>query len=85
MPPQWTADGLLDFLTTQAGLPAQDRPGDLNVTFADIGLDSLAFLQLSAEVADRFGVELPAEMPEDYTLAQILGTVNGALGEREPV
>ncbi|MCM3886728.1 acyl carrier protein [Frankia sp. R82] len=84
MPPQWTAQDLFDFLTEQAGLP-REHPADLDVTFEDIGLDSLAYLQLSAEVADRFGVELPAEMAPDLTLARILGTVNDALSEREPV
>jgi minimal PKS acyl carrier protein len=81
----WTADALLDFLVEEAGLPPADRPGDLGVTLLDIGLDSLAYLQLSAQVAGSFGVDLPAEMPEDYTLAEILATVNAGLGEREPV
>ncbi|MCM3922300.1 acyl carrier protein [Frankia sp. AiPs1] len=85
MPQQWTADALLDFLVEQAGLPPEDRPTDLAVTFLDIGLDSLAYLQLSAEVVGAFGVDLPGEMPDGYTLAEILDTVNAALGEREPV
>jgi minimal PKS acyl carrier protein len=85
MPQQWTADALLDFLVDQSGLPSEDRPADLAVSFVDIGLDSLAYLQLSAEVAAAFGVDLPAEMPEGYTLVEILDTVNEALGEREPV
>ena len=83
MPQQWSAEELLDFLVDQAGLAAEDRPATLDVTFADIGLDSLAYLQLQSEVQDRFGIELPAEPPEDFTLAQILDTVNGALVQRE--
>lgn len=78
MPARWTADGLLDFLVTQAGLPPADRPGSLDVTFADIGLDSLAYLQLQAEVHGLFEVELPAEPPPSLTLGQILATVNSA-------
>ncbi|MCK9877439.1 acyl carrier protein [Frankia sp. AgPm24] len=85
MPHHWTADDLFTFLTEQAGLPPEDHPADLDVTFEDIGLDSLAYLQLSAEVADRFGVELPGEMPPGFTLDQILATVNDALGAPEPV
>lgn len=81
---QWTADELLGFLVEQAGLPPEDRPVDLDVTFTDIGLDSLAYLQLQAEVQARFEVELPNEAPEGYTLADILGTVNNALLEPEP-
>ncbi|SNQ45979.1 Acyl carrier protein [Frankia canadensis] len=85
MPQLWTAEALLDFLVEAAGLPPADRPSDLGVTFVDIGLDSLAYLQLSAEVAGTFGVDLPAEMPEGYTLAEILDTVNATAGQREPV
>jgi minimal PKS acyl carrier protein len=72
----WTEDGLLDFLVEQAGLPPADRPATLDVTFTDIGLDSLAYLQLQSEVMAAFGVELPAEPPADLTLAAILATVN---------
>jgi minimal PKS acyl carrier protein len=83
MPVRWTADGLLDFLVAQAGLPPGDRPGSLDVTFADVGLDSLAYLQLQAEVYGMFGVELPAEPPSDYTLGQILVAVNSGLDRLE--
>jgi aromatase len=80
MPGRWTAEGLLDFLVTRAGLPQADRPGSLDVTFADIGLDSLAYLQLQAEVQGLFGVELPAEPPPEFTLGQILTAVNSHPG-----
>jgi minimal PKS acyl carrier protein len=72
----WTADGLLDFLVEQAGLAPADRPATLDVTFTDIGLDSLAYLQLQSEVSASFGVELPADPPPDLTLAAILAAVN---------
>ncbi|WP_462186587.1 MULTISPECIES: acyl carrier protein [unclassified Frankia] len=85
MPRQWSADALLDFLVEQAGLPSDERPTDLDVTFIDIGLDSLAYLQLSAEVAGTFGVDLPAELPESWTLAEILATVNAAFDQHETV
>jgi minimal PKS acyl carrier protein len=79
MSAKWNSDGLLDFLVTQAGLPPADCPDSLDVTFGDIGLDSLAYLQLQSEIHGQFGVELPAEPPEHFTLAQILATVNSAL------
>ena len=83
MPVAWTADNLFEFLVTQAGLPPTDRPEDLDVTFADIGLDSLAYLQLQVEVNGQFGAELPADPPEPLTLRQILATVNSARGQRK--
>ncbi len=82
MPVAWTADDLFEFLVTRAGLPSADRPSSLDVTFADLGLDSLAYLQLQAEVHGRFGVELPAE-PPTLTLGQILATVNSTFSRHE--
>ncbi|CAO5259654.1 acyl carrier protein [Frankia sp. AgKG'84/4] len=85
MPQGWTADELLDFLVDQVGLPQADRPDTLAVSLTDIGLDSLAYLHLSAEVADTFGVDLPAEMIPGQPLAEILDTINASIGTREPV
>jgi minimal PKS acyl carrier protein len=83
MPQQWDAAALLDFLVTQAGLPPADIPTTLDVTFEDIGLDSLAYLQLQSEVFGTVGVELPAEPPKDFTLAAILDILSLALDQRE--
>jgi minimal PKS acyl carrier protein len=82
MAQEWTAEGLLDMLTEKAGLARSDRPATLDVTFREIGLDSLAYLQLETVVAERFGVELPADGAETDTLAVILDRVNSALAER---
>ena len=79
MPQQWDATALFNFLVTQAGLPEDDLPTSLNVTFEDIGLDSLAYLQLQSEVFGSVGVELPADPPPGYTLADILDAVNLAI------
>jgi minimal PKS acyl carrier protein len=79
MPQQWDTTALFNFLVTQAGLPEDDLPSSLDVTFEDIGLDSLAYLQLQSEVFGSVGVELPADPPPGYTLADILNAVNLAL------
>jgi|KBSSwiStaDraftv2_1062776.scaffolds.fasta_scaffold38445_4 minimal PKS acyl carrier protein len=79
MPKQWDSAALFEFLVTQAGLPQEDLPSTLDVTFEDIGLDSLAYLQLQSEVFGSTGVELPADPPPGYTLADILDAVNLAL------
>ncbi|MGF7236971.1 MAG: acyl carrier protein [Frankia sp.] len=85
MPQQWGADEMLDVLVEQAGLPSADRPGDLGVTFQDIGLDSLAYIQLQAAVHEALGVEIPDDFPKDDTLAEILATVNAHLSEQQGV
>ncbi|WP_131765027.1 phosphopantetheine-binding protein [Candidatus Protofrankia californiensis] len=74
----WTADRLLDFLVERTVLAAEDRPDHLAVTFAEVGVDSLAYLHLQTVVFDTFGIELPAEPPDDYTLAEILTAINTA-------
>jgi minimal PKS acyl carrier protein len=79
MSQQWDTIALFNFLVTQAGLPEDDLPSSLDVTFEDIGLDSLAYLQLQSEVFGSVGVELPADPPPGYTLADILNAVNLAL------
>ncbi|WP_131744862.1 acyl carrier protein [Frankia sp. Cppng1_Ct_nod] len=72
----WSTDQLLDFLVEQTVLASEDRPDHLDVTFEEVGMDSLAYLHLQTVVFDAFGVELPAEPPAGYTLAQILTAVN---------
>jgi minimal PKS acyl carrier protein len=79
----WSADELFVMLAEHAGLSHDERPASLDVTFAEIGLDSLAYLQLQTVVTDRFGVALPDEGVATYTLATILTAVNTALAERE--
>ncbi|WP_239310368.1 MULTISPECIES: phosphopantetheine-binding protein [unclassified Frankia] len=74
----WNTDRLLDFLIEQTVLAPDDRPAHLDVTFAEVGIDSLAYLHLQTVVFDAFGIELPAEPPTGYTLEQILATINAA-------
>jgi minimal PKS acyl carrier protein len=82
---QLTPDDLLDLLVEQVGLPASARPPALEVTFADIGLDSLAFLQMQGVIDERYGVELPRDDPQAYPLASILDDLNARLAARETV
>jgi minimal PKS acyl carrier protein len=83
MSQQWTANDLLDYLVEQSVLPPDERPAHITVTFDEAGLDSLAYLHLQSSVYDSFGAELPAEFPPDYTLAEVLSTVNLSLAQRE--
>nr|WP_258165232.1 MULTISPECIES: acyl carrier protein [Protofrankia] len=47
----------------------------------DLGIDSLAVLQLQGALADRFGVELPEEAG-GWTVTRIVAFVNGDLARR---
>lgn len=67
---------LMDLLSRKAGLPANRRTDRRDLLFVDLDLDSLAFLQLQGELKRRFGVELPDDRAQTYTLGDILDTVN---------
>jgi acyl carrier protein len=73
---------LMDILVRRAGLPEDARSGDANQTFTDVGLDSLAFLQLQVELQERYGFELPDDRPQAYTFGDIVASVNERLPER---
>ena len=74
----FTLDDLMDLLEQKAGLPPESRTTDPEARFADIGLDSLAFLSMQTELHDRFGTQMPDDSPDDYTLGDIVTTVSAA-------
>jgi minimal PKS acyl carrier protein len=81
MPTQtFSLDELMTLLVTKVGLPPEARTADPDSTFADVGLDSLAFLQLQAELQDRYGFELPDDRAGAYTLGEIRRYVSDRLG-----
>ena len=77
----FTLEDLMDLLAEKAGLPPESRTTDPDAHFADIGLDSLAFLSMQTELHDRFDTEMPDDSPERYTLGEIVATVNAALSQ----
>ncbi|SFP71046.1 minimal PKS acyl carrier protein [Geodermatophilus dictyosporus] len=72
----FTLDDLMALLSEKAGLPASAHTTDRDAHFADIGLDSLAFLSMQTALQDRYGTEMPEENPDLYTLGEIVDTVN---------
>lgn len=69
-------DDLMALLVAKVGLPSQEITDNPQRSFADLGLDSLAFLQLQSEIKTQYGVELPGDRPLTYTFGEILTTVN---------
>ena len=76
--PSFTLADLMNLLTEKAGLPESAHTTDPEVRFADIGLDSLAFLSMQTELHDRYGTEMPDDSPGRYTLGEIVATVAGS-------
>ena len=74
----FTLDDLMRLLSEKAGLPASAHTTDPDATFADIGLDSLAFLSMQTELHDRYGTEMPDDSPGRYTLGEIVATVSSS-------
>jgi minimal PKS acyl carrier protein len=70
---------LMDLLVAHVGLPAASRTDDPAKTFADVGLDSLAFLQFQTELDGRYGFELPSDRVQDYTFGDIVAFVSSQL------
>ncbi|WP_395728604.1 acyl carrier protein [Nakamurella sp.] len=66
----------MDLLSQKAGLPAHQRTDRRELLFIDLDLDSLAFLQLQGELKRRFGVELPDDRAQSYTLGEIVDAVD---------
>ncbi len=72
----FTMSDLMDLLSQKAGLPAHQRTDRRELLFIDLDLDSLAFLQLQGELKRRFGVELPDDRAQSYTLGEIVDAVD---------
>ncbi len=74
----FTLADLMSLLSEKAGLPPSAHTTDPDARFADIGLDSLAFLSMQTELHDRYGTEMPDDSPNRYTLGEIVATVSGS-------
>ncbi|POM23496.1 hypothetical protein BTM25_46500 [Actinomadura rubteroloni] len=78
--PTFTMMDLMEILVAKVGLPRDAVTEDEGATLADVDLDSLALLQLTAEVADRYGVDI-GDGRTDATFGELLGLVNEGLSE----
>ena len=75
-------DDLKRILVDRVGLPAEDIPDDLTTTFDELGLDSLAFMEIALAVEQEYGLQVDEEDAESIlTLGEALDYVNGRLAE----
>lgn len=75
-----TADDVLETLRTCAGEPERPIPsGSLDdVTFEQLGYDSLALIEAATRLEDQFGVRIPDEdLPLFKTFGQLVDRANG--------
>lgn len=82
--PRFTHADLETILVERIGLAKSDVPSDPAATFAELGLDSLAVVEIQLAVQQQWGFTIPDEdagsMP---TLGDAIAYVNARLAVRE--
>ena len=73
---------LKHILVDRVGLPEEDVIDDPDATFEDMGLDSLAFVEIQLAMQQEYGFTIPDEDAEKLTsVGQALDYVNAKLAE----
>lgn len=80
----FTQADLMALLTREVGLPVADQTDDPGATFADVGLDSLAYLAMQTALAEERGVEMPDDSPT-RTFGEIVSIVGDGAVQRASV
>jgi acyl carrier protein len=84
--PRFTHADLKRILVERIGLPETDVPDDGDVLFADLGLDSLAVVEIQLAVQQAYGFTIPDEDAGSIrSTAEAIDYVNGRLTAPEVV
>lgn len=85
-PQQFTLSDLTEILVDRIGLPESDVPHDPDTAFADLGLDSLAVVEVQLALQQRYGFDIPEQDTGAIkTFADAIGYVNERLATPEVV
>jgi acyl carrier protein len=80
----FTVDDLKRILVDRVGLPEDDVTNDPEAKFEDMGLDSLAFVEIQLAMQQEYGFEIPDEDAQEITtVGQSIEYVNRKLAEGE--
>ncbi len=80
----FTFDDLKRILVDRVGLPEADVTNDPEAKFEDMGLDSLAFVEIQLAMQQEYGFEIPDEDAQEITtVGQSIEYVNRKLAEGE--
>ena len=81
---EFTFENLKDILVNRVGLPEEAVVDDPEASFDDMGLDSLAFVEIQLAMQQEYGFTIPDEDAADITqVGQAIDYVNKRLAERE--
>lgn len=76
-----TFDDVESILVTKVGLAPQTLAGNPDGSLEDLGLDSLAVLELQIVITKQYGVEIPDESGE-LNVGQIVDYINENISEQ---
>jgi len=80
---QFTFEDVKRILVDRVGVPAENVVNDPDATFEDMGLDSLAFVEIQLAIQQEYGFSIPDEDAEKLTtLGQGIEYVNQRLAEQ---
>jgi acyl carrier protein len=80
---QFTFNDLKDILVNRIGLPESQVRDDPNASFEDMGLDSLAFVEIQLAMQQQYGFNIPDEDAHHITtVGQAIDYVNQRLQEK---
>ena len=79
---QFSFDDLKDILVNRVGLAEDAVKDDPNATFDDMGLDSLAFVEIQLAIQQEYGFTIPDEdATEITTVGEAIDYVNRRIAE----
>jgi acyl carrier protein len=80
---QFAFEDLKDILVNRIGLPESQVVNDPNASFEDMGLDSLAFVEIQLAMQQQYGFSIPDEDAHQITTeGQAIEYVNRRLQEK---
>ena len=84
MAEQFTFEDVKRILVDRVGLKEENVVDDPNATFEDMGLDSLAFVEVQLAIQQEYGLAIPDEDAEKLmTVGAGIEYVNERLAEKE--
>ena len=81
---EFTFDDVKNILVNRVGLPEEAVVDDPSMTFDDLGLDSLAFVEIQLAIQQEYGFTIPDEDAEQITtIGDAIEYSNRRLREQE--
>ena len=79
---EFTFEDAKNILVNRIGVPEDSISGDPSQSFEDLGLDSLAFVEIQLAMQQEYGFTIPDEDAEQITtIGEAIDYTNRRLGE----